>query len=112
MENVVPSTSLTNAVSLLGPDNSTAMIDLAESFNMISNSAEVTLGMLGMGSALATLLTKGAVVIVVVAVAAVVRRIQPVVVVRRDRIERLSETLFVACNANEDDGTDRCGKDD
>mmetsp|Transcript_1129 Transcript_1129/g.2613 ORF Transcript_1129/g.2613 Transcript_1129/m.2613 type:complete len:115 (+) Transcript_1129:364-708(+) len=44
MEKVVPSTSLTMAVSLLDPESSTTRIDFAESFRMMSNSEEVTDG--------------------------------------------------------------------
>lgn len=38
---MVPSTSLTIAVSDLGPESSTERMDLAESFRMMSNSSEV-----------------------------------------------------------------------
>ena len=44
--NVVPSTNLTMAVSDLGPESSTMDIDFAESFRMMSNSDDVTDGIL------------------------------------------------------------------
>ena len=46
MEKVVPSTNRTSAVSDLGPESSTVKMDLAESFKIMSNSADVTDGML------------------------------------------------------------------
>jgi hypothetical protein len=46
MEKIVPSTSLTIAVSDLGPESSTVKMDLAESFKIMSNSADVTDGIL------------------------------------------------------------------
>ena len=44
--NVVPSTNFTMAVSDLGPESSTMDIDFAESFRMMSNSDDVTDGIL------------------------------------------------------------------
>ncbi len=44
MEKVVPSTNFTRAVSDLGPESSTVKMDLAESFKIMSNSADVTDG--------------------------------------------------------------------
>ena len=46
MEKVVPSTNLTIAVSDFGPESSTMKMDLAESFKIMSNSADVTDGIL------------------------------------------------------------------
>lgn len=48
MEKVVPSTNFTSAVSDLGPESSTVRMDLAESFKIISNSADVTDGILAL----------------------------------------------------------------
>ncbi len=46
IEKIVPSTSFTIAVSDLGPESSTVKMDLAESFKIMSNSADVTDGIL------------------------------------------------------------------
>ena len=46
IEKIVPSTSFTIAVSDFGPESSTVKMDLAESFKIMSNSADVTDGIL------------------------------------------------------------------
>lgn len=88
MENWVPSTSLTRAVSDLTPESSTTRMDLAESLRMISNSERVTEGRLGMGAALARLL--GSVMVRA-------RRVLVAMVVRAWRLEEVAVAVDSFC---------------